>query len=501
MADTDEPATNRLATREGRPGSGARLTALGGQLLGRHFVLGATVVLGRGATSAVCVDDTDVSRSHAEVRRLPDGTYEIVDLGSRNGTFLNGDRISRAPLSFGDRIRVGGTVFLFSPHDPLSEELMQRDRLETVGRLSTGIAHDLNNALCVIKSMAALLLDEAGMDASARAECLDDVLTASVRAERLAKRMLAFVRGHDEPARVIELRSVADDVAQLVRRLLPEEVTLSVQVEPGLYVFGESTQLLQVFLNLVINARDAIVGAGVGGKIDLVGTREGGDVVARVVDDGSGMPDDVAARVFEPFFTTKGSRGSGIGLATVREIVENHGGRISVTSTLGSGTTFTVRLRAHERGAEARRGTLAKEMVTPMGAGQRVLVVDRDLAARRATLRLLHRTGYLVSEASTCVDAGDRITAVDVVLLDLDQAATCLGVLGSLDQSSEKRPLLVATSASDRDAATEKVRALGASGLVLKPFTRAEILVAIHHALSSAGLIDEDDTFQNRRSR
>lgn len=480
---------------------GARLTALGGQLLGRHFVLGATAVLGRGATSAVCVDDTDVSRSHAEVRRLPDGTYEIVDLGSRNGTFLNGDRVSRSPLSFGDRIRVGGTIFLFSPHDPLSEELLLRDRLETVGRLSTGIAHDLNNALCVIKSMAALLLDEPEMAVPSRAECLDDVLTASVRAERLAKRMLAFVRGHDDPARVLELGSVVDDAAQLARRLLPEDVTLSVQVEPKLFVFAESTQLLQVFLNLAVNARDAIAATGRGGAIRLVGERDGGDVVVRVEDDGCGMTEEVAGRIFEPFFTTKGPRGSGIGLATVREIVENHGGRVEVASTVGRGTTFTVRLRAHESGSVARAGTLVKQSVTALGAGQRLLVVDRDAAARRATLRLLDRSGYVVTEASTCAEAGARLNTMDVVLLDLDQAATCLGALESLGRAGVRRPVIVATAASDRDAALDRVRDLGASGLVLKPFTRGEILGAIHKGLSTAGLIDADDTFQNRRSR
>ena len=500
MVDTEEPDTFRIHTREARSG-GARLTALSGHLLGRHFVLRSSATLGRGASSVICVDDTDVSRLHAEVRPLPEGGHELVDLSSRNGTFLNGERVARAVLSFGDRVRVGGTVFLYSPHDPVGEELLQRDRLETVGRLSTGIAHDLNNALCVVKSMAALLLDEPDMAAPARAECLDDVLAASVRAERLAKKMLAFVRGHDEPARVLELGSVLEDAAQLVRRILPEEVTLSAQVQPKLFVFAESTQLLQVFLNLIVNARDAIVAAGKGGVIKVVAAREGGDALVGVEDDGCGMTEEVAGRIFEPFFTTKGPRGSGIGLATVREIVENHGGRVEVASAVGRGTIFTVRLRAHESGDAARAGTLVKQNITALGAGQKLLVVDRDAASRRATLRLLERSGYVVTDAATCAEAASRLPSMDLVLLDLDQAATCLGALESLGKSGAHHPVLVATAASDRDSALEKVRELGAVGLVLKPFTRGEILAALHKGLASAGLIDGDDTLQNRRSR
>ncbi len=464
-------------------------------------MLSDLAVIGRGSSSTICVGDNDASRSHAEVHRLADGGYEIVDLGSRNGTFLNGEKISRAPLSFGDRVRVGGSVLLFSAHDPLSEQLLQRDRLETVGRLATGVAHDLNNALCVIKSMAALMLDEPRMDASGRAECLEDVLAASVRAERLTRRMVAFVRGHDEPANVIELRAVAEEAGLLARRLLPEEVALEIRVAPGLFVFGESTQLLQVFLNLVLNARDAILTARQSGQIRLLGFGEDGDVVAQVEEDGCGMSEQVKAHIFDPFFTTKGDRGSGIGLATAHEIVTNHGGRILVTSRPGGGTTFEVRLNAHDQGDRARRDTSPTETVAPLGIGQRVLVIDADIAARRATLRLLERTGYVVSEAETCIDAAERLGAADVVLLDLDQTTANLAAFAALDPKASGRPLLVTTTASDRESAAERVRALEPAALLPKPFTRAEILATLHRALSKAGLVDSDDTILNRRSR
>ncbi len=473
-----------------------RLTALSGAQLGRSYVVQPALVIGRNS-SQVRLDDDEVSRLHAQVWRDEDGTFHVEDLGSRNGTFLNGVQVTQAPLTFGDRVRVGTTTFVFARHDEESEVLFQRNRVDTVGHVTLGLVHDFNNALCVVKSMTALLRDEPSLSKSERDECLADMAAACERAEQLTKRMMGFARGHQSAA-VLDLHDVVHESVRLVRRAIPENIELSVDVPPGLHVFGESTQLMQVILNLVINARDAI-GANRSGHIEIRGAPSWDEIVLQIRDDGCGMGLEVRTRLFEPFFTTKGAKGNGIGLASVREIVHNHGGGVDVESTPGLGTIIAVRLPAEPEAPQSgRRDTPRRDAVpTARSSGESVLVLDPDPESRRAIAKLLTLAGYAVRTAGDLPKEDPGASPIELLVLDLDLDERDRVAPFILQQRDKTRHLaIVCLVSTPQESLLARARALGAHVVLPKPFNRTELLAAVQRALASVHADEMEETCQ-----
>jgi len=228
----------------------------------------------------------------------------------------------------------------------LEEQLRQAQKMESVGRLAGGIAHDFNNLLTAIRGYAQLLLIDLDEDAAAR-ESAAQIARAAERAATLTSQLLAFSRKQVLRPQSLDLNEVVEAMAPMLGRVLGEDVVLTTALDPELgLTLADPTQIEQVLLNLAVNARDAMPG---GGRL-LVRTAnveldEGRFVALVVVDTGSGMDTDTAARAFEPFFTTKDvGAGTGLGLATVHGIVAQSGGSVGVVSEPGAGTTFTVRL-------------------------------------------------------------------------------------------------------------------------------------------------------------
>jgi signal transduction histidine kinase/ActR/RegA family two-component response regulator len=315
----------------------------------------------------------------------------------------------------------------------LETELLHLQRLESVGRLAGGVAHEFNNSLTVI-SASASMAERALATGGSPADELHEVHLAVSRASTLTKQLLAFARKQSLVKRGVEVGELVSNVERVLRRLIGEETKLTVKLagEP-LRVFADAGQLEQVLVNLVINARDAIKGNGEiqitsgrvsvkpGPETDRIGLSGGDYAFIEVKDSGVGMTNDVQARLFEPFFTTKAQgRGTGLGLATSFGIVRQHEGSIRVESEPGKGTSMRVLLplSAGFGAAPATSG-----MVPIASASKRVLVVEDEPQVRAIAARALASVGFEVLQATNGASAlqlfREQTTPLDVIVTDV----------------------------------------------------------------------------------
>jgi signal transduction histidine kinase len=235
--------------------------------------------------------------------------------------------------------------------DALQEQLTETQRLATIGTIAAVIAHEFNNLLTPIISYSQYaLLSAQGPtpDMELIKKALLKSFQSADKAGKICASMLALARG-ESTSKIVRVQTLVDEVlCVLAREPQKDGIALRVQVEPDLEVSGDMVQLEQVLLNLLINARQAMLGRGGSLMIKAARYPESGEVKIHVIDTGSGIPEKVLPRIFEPFFTTKctvkrgESRGTGLGLAICKQIIEHHQGRIEVTSEVGRGTTFTL---------------------------------------------------------------------------------------------------------------------------------------------------------------
>jgi nitrogen-specific signal transduction histidine kinase/ActR/RegA family two-component response regulator len=293
----------------------------------------------------------------------------------------------------------------------LAEQLRQSQKMEAVGQLAGGVAHDFNNLLTVIIGYGHMATRRIGTGPGT--EELTEVLHAAERASRLVQQLLAFSRQQRLRPEPLDLNEVAQALMPMLRRLIREDIELGLVAQEGLLaVLADRSQIEQIIINLVVNARDAMPS---GGTLTLetqtveldetyarehLGVEPGRYSCLTVTDTGVGMSPDIVARIFEPFFTTKDvGRGTGLGLATVYGIVAQSGGRIDVYSEPGLGTTFKVALPAQTTAAILTRAPRIPE-TEPTTGTETVLVVEDDEPLRRLTLRILTSRGYTVLAAA-----------------------------------------------------------------------------------------------------
>ena len=297
----------------------------------------------------------------------------------------------------------------------LEHQLRHAQKMEAVGRLAGGVAHDFNNMLTAIRSYADLLLEDLPIWDAKRSD-VEEIRTAAMRAAGLTAQLLAFSRKQMLQPRVLDPHVVLNDVRTMLRRLLAEDIELTVDAPAGLWpVKVDRGQLEQVIVNLAVNARDAMPHGGglrITARNETLSTRmesrhgvvPAGEYVAiAVTDTGVGMDLLTQSRVFEPFFTTKAmGQGTGLGLATVHGIVAQSGGQVTVESAPGKGATFTVYLpRAVE--APTAGGVVQPEPLR--GNNETVLLVEDEQAVRSLARRVLVRAGFRVIESTTSKDA------------------------------------------------------------------------------------------------
>ncbi len=372
----------------------------------------------------------------------------------------------------------------------LEAQFLRTQRMNTIGTLAGGMAHDLNNALAPIL-MGTQLLRRKATDDETR-DLLGLIESSTHRGADMVRQVLLFARGRGGESERIGLGALVKELEKIVRETFPKSIVIDSFLPGDLWlVSGNSTQLHQVLLNLSVNARDAML---TGGKLTFVadnveltkaeaaaipGGKPGEFVSLIVSDTGTGMPAEVRAKMFEPFFTTKGE-GTGIGLSTVLRIIKGHGGFLRVESEAGQGTAFEVFLpRAIEPVPVAASGA-RKEL--PRGNGELILVADDEKAIRELVAAELNSFGYRVLTATNGEEAVAQFRqyADEVRLCITDGAMPVMDghqAVAALRKLKPGLPVILTSGEADPG---------GDLGVIVsKPFALEELLVAIHQILET----------------
>lgn len=379
----------------------------------------------------------------------------------------------------------------------LEDQLRHLQRLESAGQLASGIAHDFNNLLMAIAGHAEISL----MDAPPGpiAESLQVILEATQRGAHLTHNLLSFSRRRVLSRRMGDLNQIVDAAQQLIVPAIPAEVALRFSpAAEQVPVFVDDVQLEHAVINLVTNARDAISGAGtisIEVRIIQLGddfvTRHAGKLVGKcacvsIRDTGVGIPEAMLTQVFEPFFTTKSvGRGTGLGLSTVRSLVEQHGGIVSVESEPGRGTTFTIHLPLATGTLVPRQDAAAAGRA--LGGGETILVAEDDDMVRALLVRVLRGQGYQVLEASdgqTAIELFRSESArVRLVLTDLMMPhRTGLDLVNAVLAFRQGTAIVVMSGYTSDPAGASQLSELGLP-LINKPTTPTEVLLKIREVL------------------
>jgi two-component system cell cycle sensor histidine kinase/response regulator CckA len=316
----------------------------------------------------------------------------------------------------------------------LEEQFRQSQKMEAIGQLAGGVAHDFNNILTVIQGYGSLLLMSEEKSTSTT-EAVQEILDASERAANLTRQLLAFSRRQVMQPKQLDLNEVITTLTKMLQRILGEDIRLQLNLHPRpLMTRADAGMLDQVLMNLVINARDAMPS---GGQLFITtaeknitaeearatpDTMPGRYVCISVTDTGTGISPENLSRIFEPFFTTKEpGKGTGLGLATVFGIIKQHGGLLTVESELGRGTTFHIYLPSSQAAAEAKVETETKSQ--PRGGNETILLVEDEPSVRGLKRVVLERHGYKVLEAAHGVEAlkiwEQHRNAIQLLLTDI----------------------------------------------------------------------------------
>jgi two-component system cell cycle sensor histidine kinase/response regulator CckA len=414
---------------------------------------------------------------------------------ARPGTYL----ISYYPVNTGAGVPIGvGVVVVdITERRTLEQQLIQAQKMESIGRLAGGVAHDFNNLLTVIGGGTELARDLLPADHPAQVD-LAQVNDASRRAAVLTRQLLAFARKQHLDPRVLQLNDRIHHTEQLLRRLIGEDINLQVTLAPDLPLVSiDAQQIEQVLVNLAINARDAMPAGGTliietssvtvdGPSLHpQVKLSPGEYVRVAVTDTGIGMPPEVRERVFEPFFTTKGpDKGSGLGLAMCYGIIKQHGGYIWVYSEVDRGTTVSVYLpvAASDEADDAISPATAPPLV---GGTETVLLVEDELAVRELTARVLRDLGYRVLEAERGEVALALAATTSIDLLLTDVVMPKMSGIALTNQIQQRWPgvKVVYMSGYAARASLEHEHLPAGAPLLQKPFGRSDLSRAVRAAL------------------
>ncbi len=384
--------------------------------------------------------------------------------------------------------RAVGTCQDITVQKAVEAERLRSQRLESIGNLAGGIAHDLNNVLApILMSVALLKEDETDPE---RLDTLHTVEECARRGADLVRQVLTYARGSDGAQTAVDVGALLPTVARVLRETFPRGIVLQVDVAPHLpLVMGDATQLHQVLMNLAVNARDAV---GATGRVTLrasQGTADDGrpTVVLEVEDNGGGIPPSVQEQMFDPFFTTKAvGHGTGLGLSTVQSIVRAHHGRVWVSSEVGAGTVFQVSLPAADpQDLAAGSDPLLQP---PSGDNKTVLVVDDEDAILQMARKTLERHGYRVRVAKHGAEAVDIYSQnpadISVVITDMSMPVmdgpTAIRLLRAIDPHVR----IIASSGLESVGGAAKAIGTGSVLFIPKPYTAEALLRAVGKAIT-----------------
>lgn len=382
--------------------------------------------------------------AHAiKFEQAPDGfdeTYRII----RPDGSVRWIRDRGFPLrnAAGEIYRVVGTAEDITQQRKLEEQFRQAQKMESIGQLAGGVAHDFNNILMVIQGHASLLLAGPKLDSEAE-ESAREICLAAERAANLTRQLLMFSRKQVSQPVVLDMNQIVANMTKMLNRILTEDILLQVNYAPHLpKICADAGMMEQVLMNLVVNARDAMPD---GGKL-IIRTSEitidadylrlkpqgklGDHVCLEVSDTGSGISPEILPRIFEPFFTTKGSeKGTGLGLATVYGIIQQHQGWVTVYSEVGNGTSFRIYLPAVKIVQPTGKSATPDEL---RGGTETILLVEDDISVSALNRNMLERCGYKVIEASSgsaALETWQRNPGgIDLVLTDMVMPGGMTGI-------------------------------------------------------------------------
>jgi len=402
--------------------------------------------------------------------------------------------IGRTVSDGNDPLHTVGVSIDITPQKSVEEQLRQSQKLDAIGRLAGGVAHDFNNVLTAILGYADLAAESVA-PSEPLFETIHQISKAGERGAALTRQLLAFSRQQVLEPTLVDLNALVTDISHMLRRLIGEDITLSTRLAPGLgVVLADRSQLEQIVLNLAVNARDAMPSGGqlIIETVDapLPDGDASGSATAYVTltvrDTGTGMSEETQRRIFEPFFTTKEKgKGTGLGLSTVYGIVKQSGGHVRVSSVPGRGTAFTVSLPRASGGAV--RDAVGVDTAGPPVVGtEQLLLVEDEPAIRKLSRLMLQRAGYNVVEAENPQQAEEAFTpAVDLLISDIVMPGVSGPVL--FKRLAVRKPdlkVLFVSGYADDVVVREGVVQAG-SGFLQKPFTKSMFLRKVREVLDA----------------
>jgi two-component system cell cycle sensor histidine kinase/response regulator CckA len=381
----------------------------------------------------------------------------------------------------------------------LEAQFRQSQKMEAIGQLAGGVAHDFNNVLAVIMMQAELTAMEENLPEQV-GEGLKQIRAAAERAANLTRQLLLFSRKQVMQRRDLDLNECVTSLAKMLQRILGEDVRLQLHLHSRpLMTRADAGMLDQVLLNLVVNARDAMPG---GGRLTIEtrvknfteaeaavipDAKPGRHVCLRVTDTGSGIAPEIMTRIFEPFFTTKEpGKGTGLGLATVFGIVKQHGGSLTVESEVGKGTTFQIVLPASKEAVESPEE--ATVMPEPRGGTETILLVEDEPSVRLLTRSVLERAGYQVLEAAHGVEAlkiwGQQQDKIQLLFTDIVMPEGISGrELATRLRTQNPRLRIIFTSGYSADIAGQDLALQEGQNFVQKPSSPRHLLETVRKCL------------------
>ncbi|MGC3958965.1 MAG: PAS domain-containing protein [Verrucomicrobiota bacterium] len=409
------------------------------------------------------------------------------------------DRAFPVTNAEGQIYRIVGIAEDITRHRELEEQFRQVQKMEAIGQLAGGVAHDFNNLLTVIRTASELLWSGENVNPGESRELLQQIISTADRAANLTRQLLLFSRRQTLHGQALNLNDLLENLTKMLRRIISEDIRLHcefgadlppVQADPGM--------LEQVVMNLVVNARDAMPR---GGELTLrtsLDPRHGlfhpvtpspspdGHVCLSITDTGCGIPTEILPRIFEPFFTTKeAGKGTGLGLATVYGIVQQHHGWVEVQSKPGQGTTFLIGLPAAKNAARRRTSPALHSADTRLARGsETILLVEDEAAVRRLVRSVFERNGYRVLEADSGKTAltlwREHHQKINLLLTDLVMPDGITGLMLAEQLRRERPELKVIFSSGYSPEFGEQNFSLPPGSCYLqKPFNPAVLLQTV----------------------